>query len=201
MMDNANADAFLAVVTAVPVDGATAAEDVNPRLWTVNPLIQEYDGSECKPIKVISVGGIKVSVGQKVLVLTIRNNIETLEIISRYWEATAASGVIIDVVDTVQYVMRGGYTIEGTLTVQKKTILQDNLDVIGSTKLGSGETKMVRGAELQEFCEEVVSVLNSIIQWGATGVPPGPTGGIAPLTGVLPPEIPATLLSEKNTLE
>lgn len=69
------------------------------------------------------------------------------------------------------------------------------------TEIGSGAQKMVRGDELNTLLGQVLTALQAVVLWGATGVAPGPAGGIAPLAGVTVPTIPATLLSSKNKVE
>lgn len=69
------------------------------------------------------------------------------------------------------------------------------------TELGSGAQKMVRGDELMTHLEAINEKLQILGDWAATGAPPGPTGGIAPLVGFMAPTIPATVLSSKNKVE
>lgn len=69
------------------------------------------------------------------------------------------------------------------------------------TELGSGAQKMVRGDELVAHLEAINEKLQEIGVWAASGVAPGPTGGIAPLVGFTVPTIPATVLSSKNKVE
>lgn len=69
------------------------------------------------------------------------------------------------------------------------------------TELGTGAQKMVRGDDLMSHLEAINEKLQELGAWAATGSPPGPTGGIAPLVGFAPPTIPATLLSSKNKVE
>lgn len=69
------------------------------------------------------------------------------------------------------------------------------------TEIGNGEQKMVRGDELNTVLGNIVTSLQTLGTWAASGVAPGPAGGIAPLVGFTAPTIPATLLSSKNKVE
>jgi hypothetical protein len=169
----AQADAFIAKVDA---PGASAGE------WLVTPQIIEMTGVQHAQITVGTSQGIKPAIGDSVLILTMRNNLDFANV-SRYFEANEANGVIVGVVAASAFENVGAFTITGSL------------------KVGDGSQKMVRGDDLQAFCEDVLDVLQQVVTWAGTGVAPGPTGGIAPLTGVVVPSFPADVLSETNSLE
>ncbi|MCP4648822.1 MAG: hypothetical protein GY853_01900 [PVC group bacterium] len=56
---------------------------------------------------------------------------------------------------------------------------------------------LVKGNTLKEWCESVDDALDAIIQWGGTGVAPGPGGGISPLSGATASEFDDEALSEE----
>lgn len=68
------------------------------------------------------------------------------------------------------------------------------------TVLGQGTEPMVKGQSLSSWAATVDTALALIIAWGATGVAPGPTGGIAPLAGVQASAFDPNILSQENKL-
>lgn len=72
----------------------------------------------------------------------------------------------------------------------------------GKIMLGTGEKKMVLGDPTQTWAQAVDAALSALYAWAATGVAPGPTGGIAPFPGT--PALQAwqtTNLSENHKLD
>jgi hypothetical protein len=57
------------------------------------------------------------------------------------------------------------------------------MQITGNVKLGEGGKKMLLGETVQTWAQAVDSALQALYTWGATGVAPGPTGGIAPFSG------------------
>lgn len=177
--EKVNTDSFIAIVGSI---------GTNPREWVVLPQIREMDGSNFKPISVAAGNGITPAIGDKVLILTMRNNLD-FEIISRYFSASASNGVIIAIIDSVLFELTGSYKITG------------NLDVTEKTKLGDGSQKMVRGNDLKDFCQEVLDALTTIKNWAtSTAAPPG-GGPLTPPLVLTVPTFPASVLSTTNTLE
>ena len=124
MNDLANADAFLA-------DVVSAGDD--PQTWVVQPLLTEFDGEDMEQIKVSS-GEITPSVGDTVLILTMRNNLD-FEKISRYYTASASNGIIIKIIKTSanpQYVLTGNYKFVGDLQITGKLDVSGNTNVDGT---------------------------------------------------------------------
>jgi hypothetical protein len=68
------------------------------------------------------------------------------------------------------------------------------------TALGQGTEPMVKGQSLSVWAGTVDTVLGALLVWAATGVAPGPAGGIAPLTGVQPSAFDPNILSQENKL-
>ena len=69
------------------------------------------------------------------------------------------------------------------------------------TEIGTSGQPQVRGTALQAWAQNVDTAIAALITWGATGQPPGPAGGIAPLAGVTPTTFAPTILSSKNKVE
>jgi hypothetical protein len=53
----------------------------------------------------------------------------------------------------------------------------------GKITLGEGGKKMLLGDDVQTWAKAIDAALTALYSWAATGVPPGPTGGIAPFPG------------------
>ena len=69
------------------------------------------------------------------------------------------------------------------------------MTLLGKLKLGDGTYKMLLGEELKAWCQAVDNALNALYNWGATGVAPGPTGGISPF-----PKTPALVAWSDNNM-
>jgi hypothetical protein len=65
----------------------------------------------------------------------------------------------------------------------------------GKVTLGEGTKKMVLGESLQTWAQAKDAEIQALYAWAATGVAPGPTGGIAPFPGT-----PAETMWNTNTL-
>ena len=83
-------------------------------------------------------------------------------------------------------------------------ILETLCDMIirGKVTLGQGSKKMVLGDDLQTWAQAKDSEIAALYAWAATGVAPGPTGGINPFPGT-PAETNwnTANLSSKHTLD
>ena len=68
--------------------------------------------------------------------------------------------------------------------------------------LGEGLQSMLLGETVQTWAQSVDAALSALYAWGATGVAPGPTGGITPFSGT-PPLLawPPAALSLKHRLD
>jgi hypothetical protein len=122
-MDRANADCFLADV--VSIDGT---------IFTIQPLIKEFDGTP--HIEVTAISRVTPGIGDTVLVLTMRNNLD-LEEISRYYKASASNCTIIGVMKTTanpNYVLTGNYNFIGD------TLFTGNLNVTGNVTIDGNLT-------------------------------------------------------------
>jgi len=77
-----------------------------------------------------------------------------------------------------------------------------SLQLKGKIKLGEGGNKMLLGDTVQTWAQSVDAALQALYIWGATGVAPGPTGGINPFSQS--PALqswPTTALSENHELD
>lgn len=61
-----------------------------------------------------------------------------------------------------------------------------NMIVKGKMTLGTGTMKMVLGDPLQTWAQAKDAEIQALYAWAATGVAPGPTGGISPFPGTPP---------------
>ncbi len=76
------------------------------------------------------------------------------------------------------------------------------MQITGNVKLGQGGKKMLLGETVQTWAQAVDAALQALYSWGATGVAPGPTGGIAPFPGTPPLQTwPTGALSTKHELD
>jgi hypothetical protein len=76
-------------------------------------------------------------------------------------------------------------------------ILETLCDMIirGKVTLGQGTKKMVLGNPLETWAQAKDAELQALYTWAATGIAPGPTGGINPFPGT-----PALVNWDTNTL-
>ena len=76
------------------------------------------------------------------------------------------------------------------------------MQITGKVTLGQGGKKMLIGETVQTWAQAVDAALRALYTWGATGVPPGPTGGIAPFSGSPALQAwPAAALSANHKLD
>ena len=57
------------------------------------------------------------------------------------------------------------------------------MQIKGKVTLGQGGKKMVLGDDLQTWAQSIDAAVQALYVWGASGVAPGPTGGIIPFPG------------------
>lgn len=115
------ADGFLCeVISPNPIDGT----------WNVKPKIVEVDGTDMVIIKAKPVGGIDPVVGDVVMVVTTRNNLDDKKI-NRYYESSDANARIVAVATPVlRYEFKGDYKFIGDV------IIDGNLEVTGDLEVG-----------------------------------------------------------------
>ena len=128
------------------------------KTWDVQPKIVEFDGTDHKVITVNAVGGIDPQIGDIVLVVTARNNLDDKEI-NRFYESSETNGRIVAVAKPmIFYTFKGDFEfigtvlftggiqttgdllVQGDLIVEKNASVGQNLIVTGSISAGSSIT-------------------------------------------------------------
>lgn len=156
--------------------------------FLVQPHVVEADGQDMPVFPALAADAIKPEIGDKVLCITTRNEY-THEYVNRFNRSTGGNLIIIGV-------YADDLTRDATLRVLK------DFFVTGAATLGTGSEPMVLGDGLAAWAAKVDAAINALYAWGATGVPPGPTGGIAPFPGTpTPPAWSPDNLSENHTLD
>jgi hypothetical protein len=169
-------DGFIADVRSYnPVDNT----------WMVEPRIVEFDGTDHPLIKVNAVQGISPNVGDVVMVVTIRNNLDDKKI-NRFYEASETNGRIVGVAKPVtQYVFEGNYKFEGNLIIDGDLTVEDDLRVKGDLEVDGDafiDDDLSVGGDLEVDGETATGSLTvNGIDWLLHTHPnnapaPGPTG-------------------------
>lgn len=137
--------------------------------WVVAPLIIEPDGTDAMQRTAFAADAIKPAVGNFVFCIESHTDYE-FNAQQRVNNPTGAYVIIAGVFSDI-------LTRDATLKILK------DLYVTGKATLGTGADKMVLGQPLATWAQKVDAALAALYAWGATGVAPGPTGGIAPFPG------------------
>lgn len=156
--DKIGADAFIGVVVA---------EGDEPRTYLVNPSIIEHDGSTHKPVLCATAQGVTVEPGAKVLILTMRNNLDFAPI-QRIYGASESNGVIIGVVDAEGFELTGDYKFVGDVLIEGNAVINGDLEITG--------TLILNGTNINQF------VTNHMHVSGTLTAPPG-GGAVTGVTG------------------
>ena len=150
--------------------------------WKVTPQIINDDGNQHPVIDVTVKTGITPKVGDIVLVMTMKNNIDFSNV-NKFMNASYSNGVIIGIATsqdgkyyfTGDYNFQGSFVIDGDLTIDNTNgsgngIFKGTLEVKGNTR------SLVTHAELQSWINTTMSGLKSAIDIGlnAAGIPPNP---------------------------
>lgn len=109
-----------------------------------------------------------------------------------YMEHKENRGVIVGWEKIDRMVLMPGSEIFMELSNGKFKLTNSGID------LGEGTSPMLLGDKVQEWAQSVDQALAALLQWATTGVAPGPTGGIAPLTGIEGSAFPDDALSQEN---
>ena len=184
-------DFFRATTDTFSAEVIEAAEDSGQ--YIVQPLMIEADATDTPEMPALAADAIKPAVGDIVLVITSRNNYEH-ELQNRVTRSTGANLIIVAV-------FSDELTRDAILNITKTLNVGGNFNLTGDASLGAATKKMVLGESLAEWAQSVDAALQLIIAWGATGVAPGPTGGIAPLAGVTQPVWSNANLSTHHKLD
>lgn len=174
-----NTDAFIATIISL---------GTNANTFVVAPKIVEMDSTPHAQITVATSQGILPQIGDEVLIVTMRNPID-FSTISRYFNATAAKGIIVAVTNTSR------------LEYTQPTTFDADLWIKNFLKIGDGDAHMVRGEDLKTLLTQILQTLTDLKTWATALACPPPT--FAPVTPLVTtvPTIPSTLLSTQNTLE
>lgn len=112
----------------------------------IQPLIVENDGTDHPIVKAKSVGGLAPLPGDKVIVVTSRNNLDD-QSISRYYEASESNCRIIEIASTGgiynfkgNYKFEGNVIIDGDLTTTGDITSAGNLNLAGDALIGGDAT-------------------------------------------------------------
>lgn len=161
--------------------------------YIVQPLMIEADGKDTPEMPALAADAIKPAVGDIVLIVTSRNNYDH-ELQNRVTTSAGANMIIVAV-------FSDELTRDAIINITEDLNVGGNFNLTGNATLGAGTKKMVLGESLAEWAQSVDAALQLIIAWGANGVAPGPTGGIAPLAGVTQPVWSNANLSTHHKLD
>lgn len=169
-----------------------AADDAGQ--WIVQPHVIELNGDDAPEMPALAGDAIKPAVDNVVLCVTSRNNYEHV-LQNRANRSTGANLIIVAV-------FSDELTRDAILNVTRTLNVGGDFNLTGKATLGAGTQKMVLGESLQTTIEAMIAALNALYAWGATGVAPGPTGGIAPFPGTPPvPTWDSATLSANHKLD
>lgn len=131
--------------------------------YSVTPLYTRIDGQDAPVIDALPVNGLVPAVGDVVY---------------------CAEG-INDLAQSMQLLINdngGAYPII-IASIAPSLVYGVDMQITGNVVLGQGGKKMVLGDDLATWAQAVDAALQALYAWGATGVAPGPAGGINPFTG------------------
>ena len=150
--------------------------------WVVTPLYTSVDGLPAPDIIALAANGIEPVAGDIVLCAESINPFDHSSV--RSFDNNGGSCPIII----------------ATFAELFTTLL--DIVIKGKVILGEGTYKMVLGDPLATWAQAKDAEIAALYAWGATGVAPGPTGGISPFPGT-PAEVNwnANNLSENHKLD
>lgn len=153
------------------------AEGDDAGTWLIRPRIVEVDAQDAIDLMALAANGLKPAVGDVVFCVETRNNYDH------------------EPQQRINNPMGSYLIIVGTFA--------EIVNFSGEIVLGAGTYKMVLGEKLGEWAAKVDASIQALYAWGATGVAPGPTGGIAPFPGTPTPGVwlNADNLSQRNKLD
>lgn len=133
------------------------------RTWVVTPLYTRVDGQPAPDITALAANGLEPVVGDIVLCAESINPFDHSSVRS-FDNNGGANPLIIG-------------TFSDLITTLFDVVIK------GNVTLGTGSKKMVLGESLAIWAQNVDAAIQALYAWGATGVAPGPTGGISPFPG------------------
>lgn len=151
--------------------------------WKVTPQYTRVDGTDAPDIEALPVFGLEPEPGDMVFCAEGINDFsQSMQMI--FNDNGGAFPLIIASLEQV--------LVFSFMTLQLK----------GNVKLGQGGKKMLLGDTVQTWAQSVDAALQALYTWGATGVAPGPTGGIDPFSQSPALQAwPTTALSVKHELD
>jgi len=151
--------------------------------WKVAPQYTRVDGTDAPEIEAFSLNGLEPEDGDTVICAEGINDFSQ----SMQMLFNDNGGAFPLIIASLEQMLIFSFT-----TLQLK----------GRVKLGDGGKKMLLGDTVQTWAQSVDAALQALYAWGATGVAPGPTGGINPFSQS--PALqswPTTALSVKHELD
>jgi len=130
--------------------------------WKVAPQYTRVDGTDAPEIEAFSLNGLEPETGDTVF---------------------CAEG-INDFSQSMQMIFNdnGGAFPLIFASLAQTLIYSMAMHLTGKIRLGQGGKKMLLGETVQTWAQSVDAALQALYAWGATGVAPGPTGGINPFS-------------------
>lgn len=156
--------------------------------WLVTPLYTREDGQPAPDILALATNGLEPVAGDIVLCAEGINPFDHSYV--RSFDNNGGSNPLIIA------------TFEQLITTLCNVVIKGDLGVKGKTTLGLGTYKMMLGDPVATCIQGIIAALQALYAWAATGVAPGPAGGINPFPGV--PIIPtweSSNLSENHKLD
>ena len=151
--------------------------------WKVAPQYTRVDGTDAPDIEAFALNGLEPEIGDTVFCAEGINDFSQ----SAQMIFNDNGGAFPLIIASLEQML-----IFSFMTLQLK----------GRVKLGDGGKKMLLGDTVQTWAQSVDAALQALYAWGATGVAPGPTGGINPFSQS--PALqswPTTALSVKHELD
>mgnify|MGYP001171417805 FL=1 len=130
--------------------------------WKVAPQYTRVDGTDAPEIEAFSLNGLEPETGDTVF---------------------CAEG-INDFSQSMQMIFNdnGGAFPLIFASLAQTLVYSMAMHLTGKIQLGQGGKKMLLGETVQTWAQSVDAALQALYAWGASGVEPGPTGGINPFS-------------------
>jgi len=130
--------------------------------WKVAPQYTRVDGTDAPEIEAFALNGLEPEIGDTVF---------------------CAEG-INDFSQSMQMIFNdnGGAFPLIFASLAQTLVYSMAMHLTGKIRLGQGGKKMLLGETVQTWAQSVDAALQALYAWGATGVAPGPTGGINPFS-------------------
>jgi len=137
--------------------------------FLVTPQYTRIDGVSAPNIEALPINGLVPAIGDVVYCAEGANDFEQSMQLLINDNGGAYPIIFASLAATIEYNIN--LTIDGNFIAK------------GKATLGAGGKKMVLGDPTQTWAQAVDAALTALYAWAATGVPPGPAGGITPFPG------------------